>query len=38
MHNEVNEFLRDEDSQVLSKRKLHTESSYILISSLDSTK
>jgi len=38
MYNEINKFLRDKDSQVLSKRKLHTEFSYILINSLSSTK
>ncbi len=34
MHNDVDELLRDKDSQVLSKKKLHTESSYALINSL----
>ncbi len=38
MHNEIDELLRDKDSQVSSKKKLHTESSYTLISSLNSMK
>jgi len=38
MHNEINKLLRNEDSWVLFKRELHTESFYILISSSDSTK
>jgi len=38
MHNEIDELLRDKDSQVSSKKKLHTESSYALISSLNSMK
>jgi len=38
MYNEINKLLRDEDSQVLSKKELYTESSYTLISSLSLTK
>ena len=38
MYNKINKLLRNEDSQVLSEKKLHTESSYTLISSLNSTK
>ena len=38
MHNEINELLRDEDSQVSSEKELHTESFYIFISSLNSIK
>ncbi len=38
MHNKIDELLRDEDSQVLSERELHTESFYISISSLSSMK
>ncbi len=38
MHNKINKLLRNKDSQVLSEKKLHTESSYTLISSLSSTK
>ncbi len=38
MHNEINKLLRDEDSQVSFKKKLHIESSYALISSLSSMK
>jgi len=35
MHNKIDELLRDEDSQVLSEKELHTESFYTLISSLN---
>ena len=38
MYNEINKLLRDEDSQVSFKKKLHIESSYALISSLSSMK
>jgi len=38
MHNKIDKLLRDEDSQILFKKELHTESFYILISSLNSTK
>jgi len=38
MHNNINKLLRDKDSQVLSEKKLHTESSYALINSLNLTK
>ena len=34
MHNKINKLLRNKDSQVLSEKKLHTESSYALINSL----
>jgi len=35
MYNEIDELLRDKDSQVLSERELHTESSYTFINSLN---
>ncbi len=38
MHNEINELLRDKDSQVLSEKELYIESFYVLISSLNLTK
>jgi len=38
MCNEIDELLRDKDSQISSEKKLHTESSYTLINSLNSTK
>ncbi len=38
MYNNIDELLRDKDSQASSKRKLHTKSSYTLISSLSSMK
>jgi len=38
MHNEINKLLKDKDSQILSEKKLHTESSYAFISSLNLTK
>ena len=38
MHNKINKLLKDKDSQVLSEKKLHTEFSYTLINSLNSTK
>jgi len=38
MHNKIDELLRDKDSQVLSEKKLHTESFYAFINFLDSIK
>jgi len=38
MHNKINKFLKDKDSQVLFKKKLHIESFYALINSLSLTK
>ncbi len=38
MYNDIDELLKDKDSQVSFKKKLHTESSYALISSLNLTK
>jgi len=38
MYNEINKLLRDKDSQISFKKKLHTESSYTLINSLSLTK
>jgi len=38
MHNEIDELLRDKDSQVSSERELHTESSYTFINFSDLTK
>ena len=38
MHDEIDELLRDKDSQVSFKKKSHTESFYTFISSLDSMK
>jgi len=38
MHNEINKLLRNKDSQISFKKKLHTKSSYALINSLNSTK
>ena len=35
MHNEIDKLLRNKDSQVLSEKKLHIESSYTFISSLN---
>jgi len=38
MHNEIDKLLRDKDSQVLFKKKLHTESFYTFINFLSSIK
>ncbi len=38
MCNEIDKLLRNKDSQILSEKKLHTESSYTFINSLNSIK
>jgi len=35
IHNEIDKLLRNKDSQVLSEKKLHIESSYTFISFLN---